>query len=150
MTDPIEAGDSAEQRRAETAMLELLGRELGIQLSKQRFKTEGGAATEVDGVCSDPPTLVEAWAHQGSPKSAQKQKVTSDAFKLAWAAAAFCPQGARKILLFSDPAAAKQWRPEARSWMAVALVHFGIEVRLVELPPTLRDEVVAAQLRQTR
>lgn len=150
MTVETEAGDSAEQRTAETVMLELLGRDLGIGFSKHRQKTEHGASTEIDGVCSDPPTLVEAWAHQGAPKAAQKHKVMSDAAKLAWAAAAFYPRGARKILLFSDPVAAAPWQPSSRSWMAVALVHFDIEVRVVDLPADLRDAVVAAQLRQYR
>jgi hypothetical protein len=145
-----EAGDSTEQRKAETVMLELLGEELGIRFSKHRHKTERGATTEIDGVCSDPPTLVEAWAHQGAPKAAQKHKVMADAAKLTWAAAAFYPHGARKILLFSDPVAAAPWQPSSRSWMAVALVHFGIEVRVVELPALVRDAVVAAQLRQFR
>jgi hypothetical protein len=150
MAGDVEAGDSAEQRNAETVMLELLGQELRIHFDKHRHKTEHGATTEIDGVCPDPPTLVEAWAHQGAPKAAQKHKVMADAAKLAWAAAAFYPNGARKILLFSDPMAAAQWLPSSRSWMAVALTHFGIEVRVVELPAEVRVGVVAAQTRQYR
>ena len=150
MTIDIEAGDSAEQRNAETVMLELLGHELKIHFDKHRHKTKHGATAEIDGVCADPPTLVEAWAHQGAPKAAQKNKVMADAAKLAWAAAAFYPNGARKIILFSDPLAAAQWLPSSRSWMAVALTHFEIEVRVVELPTDVRARVVAAQTRQYR
>jgi hypothetical protein len=145
-----EAGDSAEQRRAETVMLDLLGQDLGLRFAKHRHTTEDGATTEIDGVCADPPTLIEAWAHQGAPKAAQKHKVMSDAAKLAWASAAFYSGVARKILLFSDAAAAGPWQPSSRSWMAVALVHFGIEVRVVDLPQDVRDAVMAAQLRQYR
>ena len=99
-------------------------------------------------MCDSPPTLVEAWAHQGRPKSAQKSKVMTDAAKLVWAEAAFFPEGARKILLLSDPIAAGHFR--GSSWMAAALVNFGIEVRTVQLPPKHLAAVLRAQERRIR
>ena len=146
--DDVVAGDSAEQRAAEIAMLETLGQELGITLTKQRVIAVNGAWTEVDGLCASPPTLVEAWAHQGPPKSAQKAKVMTDALKLVWVEATFYPPGARKILLLSDVAAAAHFR--GSSWMAEALRHFAIEVRTVDLPVELREAVRRAQGRQFR
>lgn len=147
MDEPA-AGNSAEQRAAEVVMLSTLGAELGVPLAKKRMVAVDGAWTELDGVSSDPPTLVEVWAHQGLPKSAQKAKVMTDALKLVWVEAAFFPAGARKILLLSDPAAAAHFR--GSSWMAAALRHFGIDVRTVELPADHREAVRRAQSRQFR
>jgi hypothetical protein len=143
------AGSSAEQRAAETTMLDLLGRELGVAFEKRRLVAEGGAWTEVDGYSAEPPILVEAWAHQGPPKSAQKAKVLTDALKLAWAEATFLP-GARKILLFSDEAAAARFRPGRTTWSGAALTHFGVEIRVVALPDDMRAAVRHAQERQFR
>ena len=150
MTEPdvvALAGDSAEQRAAEAVMLEMLGRELGITLKKRSFLTGLRTRAEVDGVSTSPPVLVEAWTHQGPPKSAQKAKVMTDALKLVWIESAFLP-GARKILLLSDDLAAGHFR--GASWMSVALAHFGFEIRVVQLPPAHRASVRAAQDRQFR
>lgn len=146
--EPV-AGDSAEQRAAEETMLELLQRELGVKFRKHRLVTERGAWTEIDGLCDNPPILVEAWAHQGPPKSAQKAKVMTDALKLIWAATTFRP-GARKILLFSDEAAAARFRPGRTTWSGTALAHFGVEIRVVDLPEDQRAAVRRAQKRQFR
>lgn len=146
--DELAAGNSAEQRAAEVVMLAALGEELGVSLAKKRMVAVDGAWTELDGVASDPPTLVEVWAHQGLPKSAQKAKVMTDALKLVWVEAAFFPAGAHKILLLSDPAAAAHFR--GSSWMAAALRHFSIDVRTVELPADHREAVRRAQDRQFR
>jgi hypothetical protein len=143
-------GDSAEQRAAEAVMLEALGHDLGVALVKQRLTSVEGAWVEIDGIAADPPTLVEAWAHQGPPKPAQKAKVMTDALKLIWAEAAFYPAGARKVLLFSDEAAAARFRPGGGAWAAAALAHFGVEVRVVALPEEARAAVRRAQERQFR
>jgi hypothetical protein len=143
------AGSSQEQRAAETTMLELLGRDLGVTFEKRRLVADGGAWAEVDGYSADPPVLVEAWAHQGPPKSAQKAKVLTDALKLAWAEATFSP-GARKILLFSDEAAAARFRPGRTTWSGAALTHFAVEIHVVELPEEMRTAVRRAQERQFR
>lgn len=146
--DELAAGNSAEQRAAEVEMLATLAAELGVPLAKKRMVHVDGAWTELDGHSADPPTLVEVWAHQGLPKSAQKAKVMTDALKLVWVEAAFFPAGAQKILLLSDPAAAAHFR--GSSWMAAALRHFGIEVHTVELPAEHREAVRRAQDRQFR
>jgi hypothetical protein len=149
LTDEIDiaAGDSLEQRRAEREMLDAIGTALGVTLAKRRFPTSNGSRAEVDGVCEDPPVLVEAWAHQGEPKAAQKAKVLTDAIKLVWVEQKFLP-GARKVLLFSDPQAARHFR--ARTWAAAALADFGIEIHVVELPPERQAAIRAAQARQFR
>lgn len=82
-------GDSAAQRQAEFAILDALARELGVALAKRRLVAVAGEWVEIDRIASDPPILVEAWAHQGKRKPAQKAKVMTDALKLLWAEAAF-------------------------------------------------------------
>lgn len=146
--DELAAGSSAEQTAAEVVMLKALGQELSVTLAKKRLVAVDGAWTEVDGVSYEPATLVEVWAHQGLPKSAQKAKVMTDALKLVWVEAAFFPMGAQKILLLADPAAAAYFC--GTSWMATALRHFEIEVRTVELPASHRAAVQRAQSRQFR
>jgi hypothetical protein len=146
----VARGGSGEQRRAEAAMLEALGSELGIALAKQRLVRAEGEWVEIDGISTDPPLLVEAWAHQGVPKPAQKSKVLTDAFKLVWADAVFFGGAARKILVFSDELAASRFLPGSGAWAAAAVAHFEVEVRVVPLPDELRKAVERAQARQYR
>lgn len=107
-----------------------------------------GVRVTVDGVADDPPILVEAWAHQGPPKSAQKAKVVTDALKLLWVDRALFAGEARKILALTDTAAADHF--QGRSWMAAAFRDLGIEVRVVSLPDAVREKIRRAQERQRR
>ncbi|WP_422735252.1 hypothetical protein ACN263_16790 [Micromonospora sp. WMMD729] len=142
------AGDSAVQRHAESVMLGLLGVRLGCTLSPRRFVLEDGSRVEVDGADENLTVLVEAWAHQGPPKSAQKHKVLADAFRLLFVASSL-PTPPRLVLCLSDPQAAHHFTT-ARSWAAAALRGFGLEVEVVELPTEVRSEILAAQQRQYR
>jgi hypothetical protein len=67
-------------------MLDLLGQQLGRNLNPARLAVPSGERVEVDGADADQSILVECWAHQGPPKSAQRHKVLADAFKLTWIA----------------------------------------------------------------
>lgn len=140
-------GDSTEQIETERLMLDRLGVHLGVKFDKRRFDLPGGGWIEVDGVSGDPLILCEAWAHQGPPKSAQKHKVMSDAFKLLFVAN-LVGHNAQKILLFGDEAAADHFR--GKSWMAQALQAHNIEVRTVDLPEETRLALWEAQKRQFR
>ena len=135
------------QREAEAMMLALLAVEIGVSLASRRFDVGDGAGAEVDGVSSHPPILVEAWAHQGPPRPAQKAKVLTDALKLVWLEERHLP-GAAKILLFSDDAAARHFR--GRTWAARAIADLGVELRVIELPESMRARIRAAQVRQYR
>jgi hypothetical protein len=142
------AGDSREQREAERVMLRLLGERMGMDLKPRRIILDGSIRVEVDGADDRLSVLVEAWAHQGPPKVAQKHKVLADALKLLHIAATI--EGApRLVLCLSDPEAARHFIT-ARSWAAHALRAFAIEVEVVELPADLKDAVKAAQHRQYR
>jgi hypothetical protein len=142
------AGDSTAQRRAETVMIEELGRRIGVRLSPRRFDLDGGVRVEVDGADAQLTVLAEAWAHQGAPKSAQKHKVLADALRLLFVATTL-PTSPRLILCLSDEAAAHHFTA-ARSWAAAALREFAVDVEIVDLPDEHRLAVLAAQVDQYR
>jgi hypothetical protein len=128
-------------------MVALLADQLGVLLAPRRIDLEGGRRVEIDAADADLTVLCEAWAHQGAPKAAQRNKVLADAFKLAFTAKAIGGEP-RLILLLSDDSAAAPFR--GRSWCAAALVDYGVEVMVVELPDDLRENIRAAQTRQFR
>lgn len=140
-------GDSKEQREAEEKLLGELRNQFALKLRKKRYPLPAGGWLEIDGVCDSPRTFCEAWAHQGVPKSAQKNKVMTDAFKMLYATQ-LKDEAARKILLFGDKQAASHFK--GNSWMAHALRHFGIEVVVVQLPEHTKDRIRKAQQRQFR
>jgi len=145
------AGDSAEQRRAERLMLDLLEGQLHCHLERPwRRSLPGGGRLEVDGGTDDPENalLVEAWAHQGRLKPAQRAKVLTDTFKLSFAAT-LLPRRPRLLLLFGDEEAVAPFR-SLRSWPAAAIREAGIEVVVVKLPEEERARIRDAQRRQYR
>jgi hypothetical protein len=145
---PPAPGDSREQRQAEEVILRELGAQLGVTLSPRRITFDSGARVEVDGADENLSVLTEIWAHQGSPKSAQKHKVLADTLKLLYVASTL-PIRPRLVLCLADKEAARHFTT-SRSWAALALRDFGIEVRTIELPEQLRAAIRTAQERQFR
>lgn len=127
-------------------MLDWLSRKLGVTLLPERLRL-GDGHLEIDGVSEDHGVLVEAWAHQGPPKAAQKAKVTNDAFKLL-AARRLVDHEVRLILLFADEEAARPFI--GGTWRAAALRETGIEVEVAQLPARVRERIRLAQTRQYR
>jgi len=144
--DP-EPGDSAEQRNAEEFLVSSLAVLLGARLEKKKVDLPDGEWLEIDGFSESPLILCEAWAHVGTPKSAQKNKVMADALKLLYVER-IASKPARKILLLGDKVAARRFPGD--NWMARALHAFGIEIQVVELPTDIRTTVENAQKRQYR
>lgn len=140
-------GNSQTQQAAEHVMIEWLAAELGISLATQKLDLDNGSWLQIDGVSIDPPVLVEAWAHQGKPKSAQRNKVAADALKLSFAGKALGTDP-RLILLFADEEAAAEFR--SSSWRASAIADMGIEVTVAEIGRELRSEIRDAQQKQYR
>ena len=147
--DALPPGSSREQREAERHMLYLVAAQLGCSLNPARITVPSGARVEIDGASDDHMILVECWAHQGPPKTAQRHKVLTDAFKLAWIASTM-PARPRLILCMSDPLAARPFLPSARSWAAQALTDQAIEINLVKLPADITENLTRAQRRQYR
>jgi hypothetical protein len=142
-------GHSIEQQAAERTMLDLLGQQLGTRLDPARITVPGGAQVEIDGADDARTVLVECWAHLGPPRSAQRHKVLANALKLVWISRALSPVP-RLILCMADPLAAAPFLPDGRSWAAHALHDLGIGIRLVDLPASVRQELLSAQRRQYR
>jgi hypothetical protein len=113
----------------------------------RRVELPGGGRVELDAASGDLSVLCEAWAHQGAPKSAQRNKVLTDAFKLAFLARTLGGDR-RLIFLLSDEAAAAPFR--GASWYAEALRAFDVQLCVVELPADVRERIRAAQTRQYR
>lgn len=147
--DEIPLGSSREQREAERVMLDLLGAELGVELNPAVLIGDGGTRVAVDGADPGRTVLTECWAHHGVPKSAQRHKVLSDAFKLAWLGDRLRPRP-RLILCMADPEAAAPFRSPAKSWAASALERFEISVQVVTLPEAVSARIREAQQRQYR
>jgi hypothetical protein len=143
----VPAGDSAVQRAAETKVLALLSARIGVRLQPASIPLGEGTRVDVDAVSGDPPVIAEIWAHQGPPKSAQRNKVLTDVLKLAYVEAVK-GEPHRKILCFTDAAAAKPF--SAKTWYAGALKYHRIEVVVVDIPDELRSEILEAQKRQYR
>jgi hypothetical protein len=150
---PVQAGDelppgsSREQRDAERVMLDLLSQQLGRELNPTRLTMPSGERVEVDGADAERSVLVECWAHQGPPKSAQRHKVLADAFKLTWISTTMAARP-QLILCLSDPLAAAPFLPGARSWAARAFQDLGVTISVVDLPADLRHKLLQAQRRQ--
>ena len=142
-------GSSTEQRAAERVMLDLVAGDIGCDLEPVTLTVPSGARVEVDGADAGRTVLVECWAHQGTPKAAQKHKVLADALKLTWIASTIYPRP-RLVLCLSDERAAAPFRPTSRSWAAQALQDLGITITVVDLPAELRRRIEEAQKRQYR
>jgi DNA-binding MarR family transcriptional regulator len=140
-------GESSEQQEAEIWLVRRLANKLGLELVKKRVPLDKGGWFEVDGFCESPFVLCQAWAHIGSPKSAQKDKVMADALRLLFAKERL-EQIGKLILLFSDSKAAAHF--QGRSWMAQCLKKNNISIEIIELPPRLKAKVLEAQKRQYR
>jgi hypothetical protein len=145
---PVTPGDSSEQRAAETVMIAEFSRLRGVPLTPARLVLQDGAAVQVDGVSQDYSLLCEAYAHQGPLKGGQADKVVADAFKLLYLARLW--PNAELVLLFSDDAAARTFRPPSKSWVAKAVASFAVKIEVVSVPAAIRDELRQAQIRQTR
>lgn len=142
-----EPGDSSEQQEAQQWLLAALSAKLGVWVVKKRWQLDGGSWAELDGFAESPLILCEAWAHVGAPRSAQKDNVMTDAFKLLFVSS-HLGKDSRRILLFGDHEAAKHF--QGNSWMAGCLRRYGIEVHVVEMSAELKAKVKNAQKRQYR
>jgi hypothetical protein len=144
----ISAGDSREQREAEVWLINALAEKLCIPLTKRKWYLDDGGCVELDGFCETPPVLCEVWAHIGSPKSAQKHKVMTDALKLLFVKETLNKNESKCVLLFADYRAAEHF--QGKSWMVQCLKTYDIAVEVIKLPLELELKVQMAQKRQFR
>lgn len=137
--------DALAQREAEPLIRAAVERFLGTgPLLPMPLSLPDGARVDVDGVDVDQTVFVEIYARQGRLKGAQFHKVARDALKLITLTRS--RSGVRRILAFADRDAADC--VIGRSWLAEALVIWGVEVVVVEIDDAVREGLRAAQARQ--
>lgn len=147
MTDVApHASDSTEQRSAEVAIISAVAAHVGCTLATETIVIDG-ARVQIDGVSPDRSVLVEAYAHIGEPKGAQPKKLTTDAFKLAWAGGKL---GASRLIIAVADVETERYLLRPRAWLTAALRDAGVEVIRVDLDEAMRASVVMAQDRQYR
>jgi hypothetical protein len=139
------------QQLAERLMVSEFSRQLGRELGKATIPI-GNAKVAVDGFHKDDScvTLVEAWAHVGKAKAAQRNKVLSDLLKLALVTSALrkCYPSLRveSYLVFADSAAANV--VQGKGWASLATKEFGIATQVIALSPDVIETIKEAQRRQ--
>src|SRR6266496_326814 len=145
------ASCSDAQQLAEKLMVSEFSRQLGRDLAKATIPI-GKAKVAVDGFHkgNDCVTLVEAWAHVGSAKSAQRNKVLGDILKLALVTAALKRSSptlkVESYIVFADSPAANVLN--GRGWASLAANEFGITARILLLPDEVVETIKEAQRKQ--
>jgi hypothetical protein len=95
-------------------------------------------------------TLVEAWAHVGKAKAAQRNKVLSDMLKLAFVSSVLQRShptlNVESYLIFADVSAANV--VSGNGWAALAAKEFGIAMQVIALSKEEIDTIKEAQRRQ--
>ena len=109
---------------AEWRALAALGRELGTTLVPRQVEIPGGGRTEVEGVDAEGRVIAQLVVNSGAFKSAHRNKVNADMFKLLWLRTSAFP-GARSILCIT-PAMMQAFAPNG--WVKAAARDLGIEV----------------------
>jgi hypothetical protein len=130
------------QVMAEAAILDTLGKTLGVALKQGASVTLGASHVRPDGVAADESVFVEVFAHIGKLRGGQRHKVSTDALKLLAIRATY--PDARLILAFADEEAAAS----VSGWKAETLTANGIEIHAVALDHADRAKIEAAQARQ--
>jgi hypothetical protein len=139
------------QQFAEQLMVSEFSRQLGRELGKATIPV-GKTNVTVDGFHKDDNrvTLVEAWAHVGKAKAAQRNKVLSDMLKLALVTSvlrrSYPTLIVESYLVFADSTAANV--VNGKGWASLAAKEFAITTQVVALSNDVVEKIKEAQRRQ--
>ena len=142
-------GDSSEQTRAHEYIREEIARKLGLDPDKfpEKKISVGDSYVVVTGLSRDPNIICEASARIDETKAAQTHKIMNNALKML-----FLEQhlggSFRKILAFVDKEAARKFTDNG--WHGECLKRFGIETMVVDVPESIKQDILQAQKRQYR
>jgi hypothetical protein len=145
------ASCSDAQQLAEQLMIKNFSLQLGRELAKATIPIGKNKVT-VDGFHRDDNrvTLVEAWAHLGKAKSAQRNKVLGDMLKLAFVSSvlrrSYPALNIESHLIFADASAANV--VNGNGWAALAAKEFGIAMQVIALSKEVISTIKEAQRRQ--
>jgi hypothetical protein len=115
----------------ETVAATHLGHRLGVELRPRRFVLDDGTVVEIEGTDTAGRVIVQFVLHRGAMRSAVRNKVAADLFKLVWVRRSVVPD-ARAILCVSADVAPLF---EGRGWLSAAARDLGVDV-LVDAGPT--------------
>lgn len=138
--------DSTVQKNAELAIINSLAEQLGMAgaLSPKKLPTPGGAFVQLDACSDDNSILVEAYARQGKLRGAQIKKISQDVLKLALLKRDSRLSRSRAIIVF----ASEEARASITGWVRSAADQFGVELLVVDIPESVRNDIRSAQARQ--
>ena len=137
-------GDSYIQRQAEDAIRKKLEEKLGCDLEASSSKLGN---LNLDGFCDGKnPICVEISARQGAAKPAQKAKIMLDMCRLLLAEKKL-GRPCRKIFAVTDKDAVSHLN---NSWQGEFAEKFGIEIMIVDIDDTIRQQILQAQKEQYR
>jgi len=146
------ASCSDAQQLAEELIVAELSKIVGVELNSAELKL-GITKVSVDGFAQNGNrvVLVEAWAHIGKIKSAQRNKIHSDLLKLGLIRTGLLRSDPSltvdSYIAFADEAAAAIVK-SGRCWASAAAREFGITPRVVKLPEEVLQKIREAQKRQ--
>lgn len=136
---------STDQTKAEVKLLAMLANELGFKLHSKVIPITKKSEIAIDGFSTEKRVLCEVYAHVGTLKPSQSDKVATDILKLNFAEKRLGGKW-RKILLFHDEAACKQLK--GLSWLAEVCRENSFEICVVDKNKKLKKMIVATQGRQ--
>jgi hypothetical protein len=137
--------DSTVQQDAEVELLEMLGHKLGLALLPHTVKLNDKSTVKIDGFDPTGRVLCEVYAHVGSLRGSQSDKLATDILKLNLAEARLGGRW-RKIILFADQAACKQLR--GSSWLAEVCRDSGVEIEVADMNKNMQGKLAGAQRKQ--
>jgi len=136
---------STVQKEAEKELLKILGQKLKCVLEPHEIKVCEKSSVQIDGFSDKGRILCEVYAHIGSLRGGQPDKIAADILKLNLAENRKGGQW-RKILLFADDMACKQLK--GSSWLAVVCKESQIEIEVAEVSKEIREKITSAQRKQ--
>lgn len=132
------------QEEAEEWVLNVLRGERGSSTLEKRDVSIGSSHCKPDGVTEDGGRLVEVYARVGKLKGAQQKKITADILKFATIRNLDEYPNARCEIYFVDAEA----RNSITGWKKEAADRFGVDLKLIEIPQSLREKLLVAQAGQ--
>lgn len=116
-------------RHGDPGLIRALSLHLGVELSPREFTLPDGTRIGVDGADAGQPSVLAQFSPTHGPvKSAQRNKVIADAFKLAWLRDRHFPR-ARLLVVLGEPLAKFFGRG---AWLPAAFAYHRITVTLID------------------
>ena len=139
------ASDSSTQRIAECSLRELIEVLVDSTLTPETLNLGEGVRVNIDGISREKRILCEIYSRIGKLKSSQSDKVATDILKLMLVERTLGGQW-RKIICLADLDAARSF--QGHTWLGATVRQFGFEIHVVDLPPSIRSSLLAAQAKQ--